>query len=262
MVSKATAAAASTTASSLKDIAEKTVEKTEKAGKSLKQSIDKTLSDASDLTGKHIHVCVACGVPLRADALFCGKCGQKVMDKVVDEAKDQVKGKVEDKVVEKAKEYLDETPQPKPVPEKKNPRDVLISENDLPKNIVAALEAVGLKTLGDLADRSSEGSKQLTTIKGIGPAAVKTIKKTVKNIPVEKPEEKLEQKPEEKIIEKDKDKEKQSSDTVCRKCGKTLQPDWSFCPYCQTPRQMVCSKCGNEIQADWKYCPFCNTKIK
>ena len=261
IVSKATAAAASTTASSIKDLTEKTIETTEKAGESLKQSIDNTLSDAPNIAGKNLRVCVSCGAPLRSGALFCGKCGQKVMDKIVDEAKDQVKSKIEDKVVEKAKEYLNETPQPESAKKEKeqNPRDVPISDSDLPKNIVTALGAAGLETMGDLADFSSEDSKQLTTIKGIGPAAVKTIQKTVKNIPVirlkEKPEEKTEKKSDEK------GEKQQTSAAFCRKCGKALQSDWSFCPYCQTSRQMVCAKCGNEIKANWNYCPFCNTKI-
>ena len=238
--SKAASAAASTTAGSIKDLAEKTVDSAEKTGKTIKDSIEKTVSDGSKIPVKPANICIACGSPLRAGALFCGKCGQEVVEKIKDEVKDQIQGKIEDSAVEKAKELLKEDSQPK---DDKAMREVMIKDSGLPKNIVTSLESGGFKTMGELADRLKEDKDSLSTIKGIGPAAIKKIKQAVRNIPAKK------------------SRDTKSAGKKCVKCGKDLHPDWVFCPYCQEPVDLICKKCGNIVQPDWNFCPMCKAKL-
>ena len=245
--SKAASAVTSSAAGSIKEAAAKTAESAEQAGKSLKQSVEETISKPGKAP---LSVCAACGAPMRPGALFCGKCGQKAAEKVVKEVKDQVKGKVEDRVVEKAKEFLEE----KKSSEEMTTRDTPIKECGLPKNIVTALENSGIKKMGELADQAAEDINTLSSLKGVGPAAIKQIKKAIKEIPVQ-----VKEKPASQVDEKK--SAKQRAVNKCLKCGKELQPDWAFCPYCQHPVRATCPKCGQKIEADWLYCPMCNTKI-
>jgi uncharacterized OB-fold protein len=249
--SKAASAATSSAAGSIKEAATKTAESAEKAGESLKQSVEETISKPGKAP---IGVCAACGAPMRPGALFCGKCGQKAAEKVVEEVKDQVQGKIEDKVVEKAKEFLEEDQSSEEIA----PRDISIKESGLPKNIVSALEKGKFKTMGELADQAAADISKLSSLKGIGPAAIKQIKKAVKDTPVQ-----VKEKPAPQVKKKKQPEQKTVKGTVnkCLKCGKELQPDWTFCPYCQHPVQGVCPKCGHKIELDWLYCPMCNTKI-
>ena len=245
--SKAASSATSSAAGSIKEAATKTVESAEQAGKSLKQSLEETISKSGKAP---LIVCAACGAPMRPGALFCGKCGQKAAEKVVEEVKDQVKGKIEDKVVEEAKEFLEEEKSPKEIA----PRDTPIKESGLLKNIVSALEKGGFKTMGELADQAAEDISKLSSLKGVGPAAIKDIKKAIMDVPAQ-----VKEKPDPQIDKKK--SSKQRAINKCLKCGKELQPDWAFCPYCQHPVRATCPKCGQKIETDWLYCPICNTKI-
>jgi len=65
-----------------------------------------------------LRVCVACGAKLKATTLFCGECGEKVVERIIDEVKDQVSGKVQNVVVEKINEIPDDD-RPKPAKAKK-----------------------------------------------------------------------------------------------------------------------------------------------
>lgn len=46
---------------------------------------------------------------------------------------------------------------------------------------------------------------------------------------------------------------------ACNECGREIQTDYSFCPYCATELKRSCQNCGKELQAGWKMCPFCGT---
>jgi RNA polymerase subunit RPABC4/transcription elongation factor Spt4 len=43
----------------------------------------------------------------------------------------------------------------------------------------------------------------------------------------------------------------------CSKCGRSLQSDFSICPYCGEPLSLKCRKCGEAVAPDWKVCPRC-----
>jgi len=46
----------------------------------------------------------------------------------------------------------------------------------------------------------------------------------------------------------------------CKNCGKTLKPNWVFCPYCKQPVKVEpkkCQKCGEELDDDMVICPVC-----
>jgi len=50
----------------------------------------------------------------------------------------------------------------------------------------------------------------------------------------------------------------------CKKCGKTLEPDWPICPYCRQPVQAQpkkCRKCGKELKDGMVICPGCFTEV-
>jgi RNA polymerase subunit RPABC4/transcription elongation factor Spt4 len=50
---------------------------------------------------------------------------------------------------------------------------------------------------------------------------------------------------------------RQSARRLCAKCGRSLQSDFSNCPYCGESVSMKCQKCGQAIAPDWKVCPHC-----
>jgi len=47
----------------------------------------------------------------------------------------------------------------------------------------------------------------------------------------------------------------------CAKCGRSLQSDFSNCPYCGEPATLKCGKCGLAIAPDWKVCPRCTSPL-
>ncbi|WP_083525077.1 zinc ribbon domain-containing protein [Thermotalea metallivorans] len=49
----------------------------------------------------------------------------------------------------------------------------------------------------------------------------------------------------------------------CKRCGKALQDEWRFCPYCKTKVEtFFCICCMKEIKSHWRFCPYCRTKLK
>lgn len=59
---------------------------------------------------------------------------------------------------------------------------------------------------------------------------------------------------------------KKEEDTIttdtCSKCGKELNDDFEFCPYCGTPKPKVsyCQKC-NEFYENFEFCPKCGAEL-
>jgi len=43
----------------------------------------------------------------------------------------------------------------------------------------------------------------------------------------------------------------------CWNCGRPVQADWRFCPYCEAELKHPCSQCGYLLEPDWKRCPKC-----
>jgi RNA polymerase subunit RPABC4/transcription elongation factor Spt4 len=43
----------------------------------------------------------------------------------------------------------------------------------------------------------------------------------------------------------------------CPACGKTLDDQFAFCPYCKFSVQRVCKSCGRMLEEEWVGCPHC-----
>ncbi len=43
----------------------------------------------------------------------------------------------------------------------------------------------------------------------------------------------------------------------CWNCGRPVQPDWRFCPYCEAELKHPCPQCGYLLEPEWKRCPHC-----
>lgn len=48
---------------------------------------------------------------------------------------------------------------------------------------------------------------------------------------------------------------------VCPYCGKFVDPEMMYCPYCWKEIKRLCSGCKRFIQSDWKKCPYCGTEF-
>lgn len=47
----------------------------------------------------------------------------------------------------------------------------------------------------------------------------------------------------------------------CGYCGKPIDDDSVYCPFCGKSQSVFCSKCGNKIESDSSYCPFCGSSL-
>lgn len=43
----------------------------------------------------------------------------------------------------------------------------------------------------------------------------------------------------------------------CHKCGRPVQAEWQYCPYCEVELRQPCLQCGRLLEPDWKRCPHC-----
>ena len=53
----------------------------------------------------------------------------------------------------------------------------------------------------------------------------------------------------------------------CKSCGKQINGDFKFCPYCGAKNEeetsnIFCLSCGKSIKSDFNVCPFCGEKVK
>ena len=44
---------------------------------------------------------------------------------------------------------------------------------------------------------------------------------------------------------------------ACHKCGRPVNGEWQYCPYCETELRQPCHQCGHLLDPDWKRCPQC-----
>ena len=50
--------------------------------------------------------------------------------------------------------------------------------------------------------------------------------------------------------------------TRCNNCGREIQNDFRFCPYCQTIlKPKYCGTCGRELKPDYVICPYCGRRV-
>ncbi len=45
----------------------------------------------------------------------------------------------------------------------------------------------------------------------------------------------------------------------CPGCGRMLNHEYHFCPYCRTPQRRMCSACGKTLQQGWVVCAYCGS---
>lgn len=43
----------------------------------------------------------------------------------------------------------------------------------------------------------------------------------------------------------------------CHKCGRPVNVDWQFCPFCESELRQPCPECGQLLDPAWKRCPRC-----
>lgn len=44
---------------------------------------------------------------------------------------------------------------------------------------------------------------------------------------------------------------------ACPNCNRSIQPDFLFCPTCQTRLKKACTSCGRLLHLRWSICPYC-----
>src|SRR6185503_11082592 len=47
----------------------------------------------------------------------------------------------------------------------------------------------------------------------------------------------------------------------CPVCKQRVEPDFIFCPWCQTRLKRTCTRCERPLVLRWKMCPFCGTSV-
>jgi hypothetical protein len=45
--------------------------------------------------------------------------------------------------------------------------------------------------------------------------------------------------------------------TACPVCKQRAEPEFIFCPWCQTRLKRLCPRCERPLMLRWKMCPFC-----
>ena len=48
---------------------------------------------------------------------------------------------------------------------------------------------------------------------------------------------------------------------TCYHCGRPVQADWKFCPYCEVTLKQPCAQCGYLLEPEWKRCPQCGATV-
>src|SRR6266853_1828155 len=47
----------------------------------------------------------------------------------------------------------------------------------------------------------------------------------------------------------------------CPVCKQRVEPEFIFCPWCQTRLKRTCGRCERPLVLRWKMCPFCGTSV-
>ena len=47
----------------------------------------------------------------------------------------------------------------------------------------------------------------------------------------------------------------------CPVCKQRVEPDFIFCPWCQTRLKRTCLRCERPLVLRWKMCPFCGISV-
>ncbi|MDQ6672485.1 MAG: zinc ribbon domain-containing protein [Chloroflexota bacterium] len=47
----------------------------------------------------------------------------------------------------------------------------------------------------------------------------------------------------------------------CPVCKQRVEPEFIFCPWCQTRLKRTCTRCERPLVLRWKMCPYCGTNV-
>jgi Double zinc ribbon len=47
----------------------------------------------------------------------------------------------------------------------------------------------------------------------------------------------------------------------CPVCKQRVEPDFIFCPWCQTRLKRLCNRCEHPLMLRWKMCPYCGQQV-
>ena len=50
--------------------------------------------------------------------------------------------------------------------------------------------------------------------------------------------------------------------SACPVCKQRAEPDFIFCPWCQTRLKRVCARCEQPMMLRWKACPYCGQAVQ
>jgi RNA polymerase subunit RPABC4/transcription elongation factor Spt4 len=53
----------------------------------------------------------------------------------------------------------------------------------------------------------------------------------------------------------------QTSERVCKKCGRKVGVDFALCPYCRYPLKIECPECGKKVDRKFQLCPYCGEDL-
>jgi hypothetical protein len=49
--------------------------------------------------------------------------------------------------------------------------------------------------------------------------------------------------------------------SACPVCKNRAEPDFVFCPWCQTRLKRLCVRCEHPLMLRWKLCPYCGQQV-
>ena len=49
--------------------------------------------------------------------------------------------------------------------------------------------------------------------------------------------------------------------SACPVCKQRAEPDFIFCPWCQTRLKRLCARCEHPMMLRWKACPYCGQAV-
>jgi len=56
-------------------------------------------------------------------------------------------------------------------------------------------------------------------------------------------------------------RQRQELATTCPQCQKTVNFEFTHCPFCKASLILNCSNCGRALQRDWVVCPYCRQEV-
>jgi hypothetical protein len=55
--------------------------------------------------------------------------------------------------------------------------------------------------------------------------------------------------------------EEEAAQSVCARCGASVDEEWVACPACGSPLAVRCDSCGRALELDWTICAWCAAEV-